>query len=65
MCSLNNYKPSVSLSSYTTMGADSIKPFHANAYESLLSVIQSISRNARLSDDERTFGSLATRVYFF
>lgn len=47
------------------MGADSIKPFHANAYESLLSVIQSISRNARLSDDERTFGSLATRVYFF
>jgi len=41
-----------------------VDTFQANSYESLMSVNQSLSRNARLSSTERDGLSNSTRVYF-
>mgnify|MGYP006280044127 FL=1 len=64
VCSLNNYKPSVALNHYSNLEDSNINTFHANSYESLMSVNQSISRNARLSSSERDGISNSVRVYF-
>lgn len=58
---MNNYKPSVTLTSYSLLGE--INAFCANAYESLMNVHQSISRNTRLTSNEITKKEFSSRVY--